>query len=378
LSGSDPASGAGGRVGAGGMIATGGSTGTGGGSVGAGGIGTGGVAISPGSPGTFVNWTPSPVPASWPSGRRAPAAAYDHVRKKIVMFGGYTGGSNDQTTTWEWDGLSGTWTARTAATSPPGSESSMVYDEATGRMLLFGGGVGPQDYDFWEWDGAAGTWTDLTPSTLPLAWPPSRVAASVVYDTARGRMIIFGGFNNQDGYFQDLWEWNSTTRTWTNRTPSPLPREWPSVREYAAMVYDSRRNRVELVGGTVTGLGAVVVASDVLEWNGDTGTWTNRGPSPFGTNAMVRLTFDAGRGKVLLFGGSGCGSIVGCSDAWEWDGTTATWTNRTPSTLPTAWPPSRTDDALVYDVSRGRVFVFGGWANNPPLMKDLWEWNGAD
>jgi hypothetical protein len=68
-----------------------------------------------------------------------------------VLFGGNPGNTfND---TWEWDGSG--WT-RLAITGPYRFGHSMVYDAARGRMVVFGGA------DFWS----VGTWT-LDPRNPP-------------------------------------------------------------------------------------------------------------------------------------------------------------------------------------------------------------------
>jgi len=60
------------------------------------------------------------------------------------------------------------------------------------------------------------------------------------------------------------------------------------------------------------------------------------------------MAWDAGRRRVVLFGGSD-GSPLG--DTWEWDG--ATWT-QDESTV------ARAAHAMAYDGARGRLVVFGG------------------
>jgi hypothetical protein len=57
-------------------------------------------------------------------------------------------------------------------------------------------------------------------------------------------------------------------------------------------------------------------------------------------------------------------------DLWEWNG--SEWIDRTPSPLPTAWPPERQGAGMVYDSKRKRVVVFGG-ASDGELYRDLWE-----
>lgn len=61
--------------------------------------------------------------------------AYDAARGLTVLFGGWTGGTNNAQT-WEWDGTA--WTQRVVS-GPSGRVShAMAYDAARGVTVLFG------------------------------------------------------------------------------------------------------------------------------------------------------------------------------------------------------------------------------------------------
>src|SRR5207249_3318430 len=117
--------------------------------------------------------------------------------------------------TWEWDGS--TWVQKTPATSPPAREShAMAYDSARGRVVLFGGIDSSRSLllgDTWEWDGSM--WVEKTPATSP----PARFEHSMAYDSARGRVVMFGGYDGS--YRGDTWEWDGTA--WVETTPTTSP-----------------------------------------------------------------------------------------------------------------------------------------------------------
>jgi hypothetical protein len=104
--------------------------------------------------------------------------AFDAQRNRTILFGGdrfqpYALGSiND---TWEWDGSQ--WTRDWTAAAPSvRAGQSMVYDSAIGRMVLFGGvdaGVSPNAYanDTWE----LGTGIVTPPGTPAATINPSSV-----------------------------------------------------------------------------------------------------------------------------------------------------------------------------------------------------------
>ena len=214
------------------------------------------------------------------------------------------------------------------------------------------------------------------PSSLPGAWPSARYGARIAYDSARARIVGFGGTGPPDGELHDLWEWDPSSRTWTDRTPTPLPASWPPSRVGGfSLVYDADRARTVLFFGVTQVLNSSF-ASEVWEWNGTDGTWTNRGvpPSPLG-DTQDPVIYDSGRRKMVVWKGGCSGACQ--TGAWEWDGASGTWTDRTPSPLPMAWPSQRFGFAAVYDAARSKVFLFGGNPNNGFGLRDVWEWSGA-
>src|SRR5205814_363598 len=107
-------------------------------------------------PATGPAWTPL-----GPLGRDCARLAYDSVRHVAVLFGGMVfprqlgDYSND---TWEWNGTD--WTQRTPAVSPPPRRfHATAWDSARARLVVFGG-AGETNVlaDTWEWDGSQ--WLD--------------------------------------------------------------------------------------------------------------------------------------------------------------------------------------------------------------------------
>ncbi len=200
-----------------------------------------------------------------------------------------------------------------------------------------------------------GVWTKWT---APAPLPAARDGVSGVFDSARGRLVFFGG-EGPGGHaepFADTWEWDGA--------------EWhlmattgPQARGGHAMAYDSNRQRVVLFGGNH----GSTLLDDTWEWDGV--AWTNITPaggikpSPRYTHSMA---FDPFVGKTVLFGGFD-GAYR--SDTWEWDGTK--WT---PST---GGPTGRVGGALAYDPSRGGLFLFGGY-NGSANLNDCWDRIGSN
>src|SRR4029078_11201247 len=61
-----------------------------------------------------------------------------------------------------------------------------------------------------------GTWTRLSTAQSP----PAREGAGMTYDAALGRVILFGGQDN-NGFFNDTWELIPTATPTPTPTPSP-------------------------------------------------------------------------------------------------------------------------------------------------------------
>jgi hypothetical protein len=184
------------------------------------------------------DWTEITVPRG-PAGRYGHAMVRDAVRGLVVLFGGVAGQGIGFSDTWTWDGSS--WRAVSSALSP--SERlghAMAYDSERQRVVLYGGsnagGIGGLLRDTWEY--AGNTWSRVP---TPVA-PPGVTGHAMTYDEARGRVVLFGGAS-VSGPMSETWEYDG--RSWTRRTTS----DQPEPREDATMFFDPTRGRVVLYGG---------------------------------------------------------------------------------------------------------------------------------
>jgi hypothetical protein len=114
--------------------------------------------------------------------------AYDPVRQRVLLFGGYDATNRHLADTWEWDGNH--WTQQAPAPSPSArSGHAMVHQDARQRLMLFGGQVWPNGSllaDTWEWDGSQ--WEQRMPPTTP----PAQRSHAMTFDSARQRVVSFG------------------------------------------------------------------------------------------------------------------------------------------------------------------------------------------
>jgi hypothetical protein len=301
-----------------------------------------------------ANWTQQ-APTESPSVRQSASMAYDPAIGKVVLFGGFTslGGEAEYfDDTWTYDGT--TWSKQSPATSPPaGSGASMVYDPAIGKVVLFGGGGGDIfSGDTWTYDGT--TWTKQSPAGPT---PPARTEPSMAYDSAIGKVVLFGGSGGaeESETLSDTWTYDGTT--WTKQSPAGPN---PSSRAGASMAYDPAIGKVVLFGG----FGEHGFLEDT--WTYDGTTWTEQSPATSPPASVAgSMTYDTAIGKVFLFGGASIGGSL--DDTWTYDGTT--WTEQSPATS----PPARIKASMEYDSGTGQLVLFGG-TGEAGRLSDTWTY----
>ncbi len=136
--------------------------------------------------------------------------------------------------------------------------------------------------------------------------------------------------------------------------------------EFAGYAFDDARNKLVMFGG-VDAESARIGAT--FEIDGTTKTFSVRTPSIAPTPRYgANLAYDAKRNVVVLFGGSDLSGLV--SDTWTWNG--EDWRPLAPA----ASPPPRMLAGVTYDSRRRRVLLYGGRSKDGPLA-DLWSWDGT-
>ena len=309
-----------------------------------------------------------------PDGRYLQAVAFDESRKVFVMFGGTntnpsTGSVTPNQETWEWSQATGKWANRTGAGTAPDARSgaAMVFDSVRGKIVLFGGraGSGYNYEDTWEWDPATGVWSDVSAAG---GHPSARSQHGMVYEKSTGKVLLFGGGRSDSASYDgtgitvsigDTWEYEPTTHAWTVRTVTSTP----SARHDFGLVWDSSRNKAVLFAGNQTDLAgaAGVLKQDTWEWDPALSTWTERtvvGAKPSQRYAHA-MAFDGNRKKVLVFGGWDMSSGASKNDLWEWEPTTGVWTQRM-SGSESGVPSPRMYASLVADDADARMELVAG------------------
>lgn len=232
--------------------------------------------------------------------------AYDTKRNKLYSFGGFTGNnqSSGQLRVYEnGDPIAIGWKVLSDAADMKAAESGFVYDIARDKFIAFGGSAarGVMNNTTWEWDGS--TWKKFEGKS-----PEGRQAFAMVYDSKRSKTILYGGTGaNRKTFTDGVWEFDGTA--WKNIVTENNPGE----RISPGYAFDSKRNLFILFGGISKG----ELMNDLWAWDGT--RWkllSTEGPSK---RTMGYMAYDKERDKIVLFGGR-FGWPNDADDTWEWDG----------------------------------------------------------
>jgi len=269
---------------------------------------------------------------------------YDLLRTRVVALG-YGSGVPQ---TWELNG--NLWTQRTTVNTPP--FGYLAFDVSRARTVLLGspasGGV-PQET--WEYDG--NDW-----SMVQSVNGSAGDLAPLVFDLAHSELLAVG-----NGIIR---AWNGVT--WTQRASNLATGRAPQV------AYDAGSGRVLWMPETYPDRG-LRTEFQLFAWNGSSVQMVADAPFPTPGIGASMVT-DAGRGRVILFGGGTNNASINRNEVFEWDG--SHWLDRTPATM----PPVRGTSSLVHDPVLGRVLMFGGATYAPngsqtAQFGDLWSWDGT-
>ncbi len=351
-----------------------------------------------------------------PRGRYGHSVVYDREHDRLVMFGGVDWGTYPTvylSETWTFSLTSLTWTPiAPTGPLPIGREGhGALYDSLAKRMLVFGGHYEDSTRhfvnDLWQLslDGG-GSWTELAPSG-PL--PSARSSFGIVYDPVRRHLLVHGGVNDQSGVEPDnlwalaldgapAWAPVATANTlrgrsypvdaydpvndrllacggsgypqvsalslaaptrWEALLPACCPLPSPGARSGHAALYDSRRDRLIVLGGSYS-------SADSASWffrpEGDP-HWDALGsqgapyPGFYGDHSQCTV-YDSLGDRVLMFDGR----QTWCAPAGE----PRAWAPIGPELSNDTWAMKVGSSAgVALDTRRNRLIVSGGYAPYP-------------
>lgn len=248
------------------------------------------------------------------------ASATDTQRGRLVLHDRF-----DRANTWYYAGNA--W-KRLDAAHLPTAIGPIVFDDARGRLVLFGSTVGDSTTGE-TWIHGGSDWIRITTATTPRA----RFHHNLVYDVARDRVVLFGGVDSGGTTFDETWEFDGVDwRRVTTTIAAPIGQ--------TNSVYDRHRQRT-----------VVFVSSRHETWEFDGANWTKSAAVTPNVNYPA-LTYDPIAKRVVSFGGEQNNTMV--AETWEYDG--AAWSNVSGATS----PPVRAGGVMGFDPSSSRLVLFGG------------------
>jgi galactose oxidase-like protein len=304
-------------------------------------------------------WVELPPPV-----RYGAIAVYDSAADRLVIGGGSVGilSSSDA---WALDlAMPSKWQRWPIGgeTPTPVGRAATAVDAVHRRMFLVDQVRDPRISD---WIGdvhildltAAPAWTRIRPPSTSHS-PFIRSSASLVYDTRRDRLVLYGGWGAR-GPLGDVWSFDLKTGLWSEIVAGG---DSIAPRAESMAVYDPERDRMLVYGGVVESAPHIVDLTDemwALEF-GDSTAWHRviaTGDS-VGARAGAQLVRDPTDGSMLLFGGVGTTVSPTSGEVFRFvSNPMPTWTRIVPGGVV---PRSRVLSSVAYDSRRSRFLLFGG------------------
>lgn len=290
-------------------------------------------------------------------------AVYDAAAQRMVVFGYRTGATDADRTPRTWTlSLDGAWTWTELGPFASGptwrTQAAAAFDPVRREMIVYGGsgavpapGATPVLYSLWtlSLSGTPG-WSIRSGDGGPLGF---RVVTDGFVDPKRRELVVGG---NDD-------EFPGTVAGSAALPLADVPGWLPTPAGFAyggASIYDPRHDDEITFGGEFTHFGYYFGGPGVVPLSGGVGWSVEPGPAPVARSG-ASLVYDARRHRTLL--AFGYGPAV-TSDELLWSlalDPPHTWTQLLP---PDPRPTPRSRAAMVYDPVRDRVILFGGTEQN--------------
>jgi N-acetylneuraminic acid mutarotase len=305
-----------------------------------------------------IGWTRLNPSGPSPPGRLRQSAAWDSWAQRLLVFGGYRDGPLDDL--WSYRSADNAWTrlSPVGALPPPRDRHSATWDDAHGRMLVFGGTRGAPLADLWSYDPAVNRWTELLPKGDR---PPTHFDHGAAWEPTGSRMLVFGGYGARAA--DELWTYESALGSWRKLRPWGSP---PPARGAFSVIWDASSARMLVVSEFLGGR-----ANDLWAYRPASNGWTQPMPmSPFpSARQQHSAVWDERDGAMLLFGGYRSGTAF-LDDLWSYRPVTRSWVPLAP-TGPR--PSARGGHSAVWDPSANQMLVFGGYGLDG-YRSDLWSY----
>jgi hypothetical protein len=311
-------------------------------------------------------------------GLRYAYMAYDLVDNRVVMFGGKNASASYLGDTWLFNYSDLKWYNVTPATSPSARTCfAMAYDLVDNRVVIFGGQSGAGYLaDTWVYNYSENKWYNVT---VPANSPIFRYWATMAYDLADNRIVLFGGYSGSGSSLSDTWIFNFSDSKWYNMT---VPTNLPPVRYENGIAYDLADNRIVMYGGNSapgndTWLYNLTLTTPIPAYS-STGTNVSNPSAGSAVSHYAYWTDSLGMSLYrFIWQSSQCSNTSFGAAAWA--AVSSNWANTT-MTLPSncaagnniTWLILANDTNNMFNMTYGNYTV----SNNPPSISSL-QWNNT-
>jgi hypothetical protein len=203
--------------------------------------------------------------------------------------------------------------------------------------------------DFWEWDQATNVWANKAD------FPGNFSGRIVSFSIGTKGYLVVNNYNylNINSSTNDLWEYDPAANGWTQKASLPSVKAGSvafsiGTKGYIGCGYDDD----------------VHAARDFWEWDQATNVWTKKDDYP-GSSTVGAVGFSIGN-KGYIGTGNGYGNTL-YKDFWEWDQSTNVWTMKADF--------GGASRSYAVGFSIGNKGYIGTGSSNSALLKDFWEWD---
>jgi hypothetical protein len=239
-----------------------------------------------------------------------------------------------------------------------------IHDPGGDRVIAVRGteDSGASGLTLWSLDlGERPRWMNMESSP---GGPSPRLGHAVVHDSRRNRMIVIGGVEKdpvtrRERYLNDIWAVDlPDARQWIPLAPTGLV---PEGRAYHSLAYDPKRGRIIMYGGDTGDRSPFQPLDDLWSLELDPVIrWTKLDPS--GERPRGRfghsMVYDAHHHEMILFGGI-VATLRNSEEAWRLAVSGRPRWKPVEPVSPAGTPPRMRFHGAIYDDSRRRMVVIG-------------------
>ncbi|MCP4580669.1 MAG: T9SS type A sorting domain-containing protein [candidate division Zixibacteria bacterium] len=273
-------------------------------------------------------WTFCDAGGPLPRTRSGHSAIHDLAGNRMIIFGGmsdvYGYELGDM---WALDDSAFAWTELETTNDGPNGlrDHAAIYNPNDNTMVLFAGvyNSGQITNDVWILHLENLTWELVIQDSE--VWPIPRFNVYGIHCEQANEMIIFAGRDLGDR-LNDMWAFDLGTHNWRQ---IPYSNPWPSNREGPPMVLTGP-NTFAIFGGYDPQFSHY---NDIWTFDLNSGQWTEYFPSyPMpGGRRRSSITYDKANDRILIYGGTGSYSGFGYGDLWEFNMSTTSFTELSPT-----------------------------------------------